>query len=49
MRHVFVSIKHRFERIAGHCFLRPSCQNATALALATFKESTSWYIGIITV
>ncbi len=27
----------------------PSCQNATALAAATFKESTPWDIGISTV
>ena len=29
--------------------LRPSSQNATALAAATLSESTPWYIGILTV
>ena len=29
------------------CF--PSCQNATALAAATFSESTPWDMGILTV
>lgn len=30
-------------------FLEPSCQKATALAAATFKESTPWDMGIRTV
>lgn len=30
-------------------FYFPSCQKATALAAATFKESTPWDIGIFTV
>ena len=30
-------------------FFRPSCQNATALAAATFRESTPCDIGIFTV
>lgn len=30
-------------------YLDPSCQNATALAAATFKESTPCVIGIFTV
>lgn len=38
----------------GICFDRiylrfPSCQNATALAAATFRESTPWDIGMRTV
>ena len=30
-------------------FLARSSQNATALAAATFRESTPWYMGIFTV
>ena len=30
-------------------FYRPSCQKATALAAATFSESTPWDMGIFTV
>ena len=31
------------------CYLALSCQNATALAAATLRESTPWDMGIITV
>jgi len=31
------------------CYLARSCQNATALAAATFSESTSWDMGMRTV
>ena len=31
------------------CYLARSSQKATALAAATFRESTPWYMGIFTV
>ena len=31
------------------CYWFPSCQKATALAAATFKESTPWLMGMRTV
>ena len=56
MRHLFfVRSKYSFMKIRPkHCCLKIYClslssQNATALAAATFRESTPWNMGIITV
>ena len=40
-------VTRRIFRLLFQCL--PSCQNATALAAATFRESTPWDMGIFTV
>jgi hypothetical protein len=44
-------IGKKTHRVSGAFFAYrlPSCQQATALAAATFSESTPWDIGILTV
>ena len=47
--HPSVCLRYLFQFRDCELYLCPSSQNATALAAATFNESTPWDIGIFTV
>ena len=52
LSYISASIKipaNPFWGMTGIFYLFPNCQKATALAAATFKESTPWDMGIFTV
>ena len=52
LTHIFKFYKachFRYSFLSSACGLLPSSQNATALAAATFRESTPWFMGMYTV